>query len=65
MIPQVVTGGLECIGLPASALTAKNKINVLRRVISPRVVESINKGEIQIVEPELAESVVEAIKTVL
>lgn len=63
MTPQVVTVGLGYIGLPTSALIAKNKINVLGVDISPRVVDTINRGEIHIVEPDLDEAVAEAVKS--
>ncbi len=51
--PEVVTIGLGYIGLPTSALIAKNKIKVLGVDISPIVVDTINRGKIHIVEPEL------------
>ena len=45
--------GLGYIGLPTAALMAKNGINVLGVDVNPDVVETVNKGKIHIVEPEL------------
>ncbi|WP_319230300.1 UDP-N-acetyl-D-mannosamine dehydrogenase [Draconibacterium orientale] len=45
--------GLGYIGLPTAALMAKNGINVLGVDVNPAVVETVNKGKIHIVEPEL------------
>jgi len=45
--------GLGYIGLPTAALMAKNGVNVLGVDVNPEVVETVNKGEIHIVEPEL------------
>ena len=59
--PQVVTIGLGYIGLPTSALIAKHGISVLGVDINSSVVETINKGEIHIVEPELDEIVSDAV----
>ena len=53
MKPEVVTIGLGYIGLPTSALIASHKTNVLGVDISQDVVDTINKGEIHIVEPDL------------
>jgi UDP-N-acetyl-D-mannosaminuronic acid dehydrogenase len=50
---KVVMLGLGYIGLPTAALIAKNKIKVLGVDVNPSVVETINRGEIHIVEPEL------------
>jgi len=55
--------GLGYIGLPTAALLGYNKINVLGVDINPSVVETINKGEIHIVEPGLGEMVKEAVTT--
>lgn len=49
MNPEVVTIGLGYIGLPTSALIAKNKTSVLGVDINQQVVDIINKGEIHIV----------------
>ena len=61
MNPEVVTVGLGYIGLPTSALIANNHINVLGVDISPAVVDTINAGEIHIVEPGLDKAVAEAV----
>ncbi len=45
--------GLGYIGLPTAALIASKEINVLGIDVKKDVVDTINKGEIHIVEPEL------------
>ena len=45
--------GLGYIGLPTAALMAQNKLEVLGVDIKEDVVNTINRGEIHIVEPEL------------
>ena len=50
---KVVVMGLGYIGLPTAALIASKGINVLGVDINPKVVETINKGEIHILEPDL------------
>ncbi|AUP79393.1 UDP-N-acetyl-D-mannosamine dehydrogenase [Flavivirga eckloniae] len=60
--PEVVMVGLGYIGLPTAALIAKNKTVVHGVDINPKVVETINKGEIHIVEPELDIAVANAVK---
>ena len=50
---SVVTIGLGYIGLPTSALIASNGVPVYGVDINQNVVDTINKGEIHIVEPEL------------
>jgi UDP-N-acetyl-D-mannosaminuronic acid dehydrogenase len=60
--PEVVMIGLGYIGLPTAALIAQNKYYVHGVDINPNVVETINKGEIHIVEPELDVAVAEAVK---
>lgn len=60
--PEVVMIGLGYIGLPTAALIAQNKVNVHGVDINPNVVETINRGEIHIVEPELDEAVENAVK---
>lgn len=50
---KVVISGLGYIGLPTAALIAKNKIKILGVDINQKVVDTINKGEIHIVEPDL------------
>jgi UDP-N-acetyl-D-mannosaminuronic acid dehydrogenase len=61
MQPKVVTIGLGYIGLPTSALIAQNEIQVHGVDISRNVVDTINRGEIHIVEPDLDKSVAEAV----
>lgn len=46
--------GLGYIGLPTAAILASKGYNVSGVDIDPQVAETINKGEIHIVEPELA-----------
>lgn len=50
---KVVMVGLGYIGLPTAALIAKNNINVLGIDVNQDVVNTINKGKIHIVEPDL------------
>jgi UDP-N-acetyl-D-mannosaminuronic acid dehydrogenase len=63
MSQKVVMIGLGYIGLPTAALIAKNKINVHGVDINQHVVDTINRGEIHIVEPELDVAVSEAVKS--
>ncbi|WP_055447267.1 UDP-N-acetyl-D-mannosamine dehydrogenase [Lacinutrix mariniflava] len=51
--PSVVMVGLGYIGLPTAALIASKSINVTGVDIHQHVVDTINKGEIHIVEPDL------------
>lgn len=51
---EAVMMGLGYIGLPTAAIMAKNGIKVIGVDINKSVVETVNKGEIHIVEPELA-----------
>jgi len=60
--PQVVMIGLGYIGLPTAALIAQNKTYVHGVDINPNVVDTINAGEIHIVEPELDNAVANAVK---
>jgi len=60
--PQVVMIGLGYIGLPTAALIASKSIKVHGVDINPKIVETINKGEIHIVEPELDIAVANAVK---
>ncbi|MDA8874185.1 UDP-N-acetyl-D-mannosamine dehydrogenase [Winogradskyella sp.] len=60
--PEVVMIGLGYIGLPTAALIAQNETFVHGVDINPKVVETINKGEIHIVEPELDIAVANAVK---
>ena len=61
MNPEVVTVGLGYIGLPTSALIASHGTNVLGVDINQSVVETINKGKIHIVEPDLGKIVSDAV----
>ena len=61
MKTEVVTLGLGYIGLPTSALIAKNKTHVHGVDINSEVVDTINRGEIHIVEPGLREVVTKAV----
>jgi UDP-N-acetyl-D-mannosaminuronic acid dehydrogenase len=61
MKPEVVTIGLGYIGLPTSALIASHGTNVLGVDINQNVVDTINKGKIHIVEPDLEQIVSEAV----
>lgn len=45
--------GLGYIGLPTAALIASKQISITGVDISEHVVETINRGEIHIVEPDL------------
>lgn len=45
--------GLGYIGLPTAAVFASRKIQVIGVDVSPSAVETINRGEIHIVEPDL------------
>lgn len=60
--PEVVMIGLGYIGLPTAALIASNKVNVLGVDINQKVVDTINRGEIHITEPELDTVVASAVK---
>jgi len=50
---KVTMIGLGYIGLPTAALLAKHKVKVHGVDINQEVVETINRGEIHIVEPNL------------
>lgn len=60
--PEVVMIGLGYIGLPTAALIASNNVKVHGVDINPTVVETINRGEIHIVEPSLDNAVASAVK---
>ncbi len=60
--PEVVMIGLGYIGLPTAALIASSKVHVHGVDINQEVVDTINKGEIHIVEPELDVAVANAVK---
>src|SRR5690625_1500585 len=57
----VATLGLGYIGLPTSALIASHNISVHGVNISQQVVDTINAGEIHIIEPDLGEAVEKAV----
>jgi UDP-N-acetyl-D-mannosaminuronic acid dehydrogenase len=59
--PEVVMMGMGYIGLPTAALIAQNKVKVLGVDINPKIVDTINKGKIHIIEPELDIAVSEAV----
>lgn len=59
---KVVTIGLGYIGLPTSALIAKNGINVHGVDLNQEVVNTINAGKIHIVEPSLEDVVAQVVK---
>ena len=59
---SVVTIGLGYIGLPTSALIASKGIPVYGVDINKDVVDTINKGEIHIVEPDLKQIVKESVE---
>lgn len=54
---KAVFMGLGYIGLPTAAVAAKYGVHVIGVDINPEVVDTINKGEIHIVEPGLADVV--------
>jgi len=60
--PEVVMIGLGYIGLPTAALIASNNVKVHGVDINTKVVETINRGEIHIVEPALDVAVASAVK---
>ncbi|HPQ35850.1 MAG TPA: UDP-N-acetyl-D-mannosamine dehydrogenase [Tenuifilaceae bacterium] len=59
---KVTMMGLGYIGLPTAALLAKYKIKIHGVDINQNVVDTINRGEIHIVEPELKDYVKSAVK---
>lgn len=59
--PEVVTIGLGYIGLPTSALICSKGTKALGVDINQNVVDTINQGEIHIVEPELDDYVKKAV----
>ena len=61
--PDVVIVGLGYIGLPTAALIASKNVQVLGIDINPDVVDTINRGDIHIVEPELDTAVAKAVKS--
>lgn len=59
--PEVVMIGLGYIGLPTAALIAQGGAYVYGVDINQHVVDTINRGEIHIVEPDLEQAVAEAV----
>lgn len=55
--PDIVIIGLGYIGLPTAALIASNGYNVFGVDTNQNVVETINKGKIHIIEPDLDKAV--------
>jgi UDP-N-acetyl-D-mannosaminuronic acid dehydrogenase len=55
--------GLGYIGLPTAAFAASKGLNILGVDVNPTVVETINRGEIHIVEPHLGELVKKVIES--
>ena len=53
--------GLGYIGLPTAAIVARHAIHVHGVDVDPRVVETINKGEVHIIEPGLESLVMEGV----
>ena len=60
--PSVVMMGLGYIGLPTAALIASRGLKVTGIDISKKVVDTINKGKIHIVEPDLDGLVYKVVK---
>ncbi|MEO0572682.1 MAG: UDP-N-acetyl-D-mannosamine dehydrogenase [Bacteroidota bacterium] len=60
--PEVVMMGLGYIGLPTAALIAQGGTKVHGVDINQNVVDTINRGEIHIVEPDLGTAVAKAVK---
>ena len=54
---QICFMGLGYIGLPTAAISASKRLKVLGVDINSKVVETINKGKIHIIEPCLGELV--------
>ncbi|MDR0865229.1 MAG: UDP-N-acetyl-D-mannosamine dehydrogenase [Candidatus Symbiothrix sp.] len=55
--------GLGYIGLPTAAFAASKGLNILGVDINPSVVETINRGEIHIIEPYLGNLVKEVVNS--
>ena len=60
--PEVVMIGLGYIGLPTAALIASQKICVHGVDVNQHVVDTVNQGDIHIVEPDLKEAVSKAVR---
>jgi len=55
--------GLGYIGLPTAIVAADNGIEVIGVDVNPKVVETINRGKIHIVEPGLADLAAKVVKS--
>lgn len=60
---KVVFVGLGYIGLPTAAVAAHHGYKVVGVDVNPTVVETVNRGEVHIVEPNLAQVVREAVES--
>ena len=60
-IETVAVIGLGYIGLPTAAILAGNGIHVIGVDVNPGTVESVNRGEVPFVEPDLASYVAGAV----
>lgn len=60
-IETVAVIGLGYIGLPTAAILAGNGIHVIGVDVNPHTVESVNRGEVPFVEPDLASYVAGAV----
>lgn len=63
MSKRITTIGLGYIGLPTSALMAQNEFEVFGVDVNPKIVETINRGKIHIVEPALEDIVLKAVQS--
>lgn len=61
-IERVAVIGLGYIGLPTAAMFASRKLQVIGVDVNPKAVETINRGEIHIIEPDLDMLVQAAVK---
>tara|TARA_R110002124_G_scaffold281837_1_gene456524 strand:+ start:2886 stop:4154 length:1269 start_codon:yes stop_codon:yes gene_type:complete len=61
-IKRISVVGLGYIGLPTAAMFASRKIEVVGVDVNQHVVDTINRGEIHIIEPDLDMAVQEAVK---
>lgn len=60
---KAVLMGLGYIGLPTAALLAKNGIMVHGVDVNPKVIDTINRGSVHFIEPDLEVIVKEAVRT--
>lgn len=60
---QICFMGLGYIGLPTAAISAEKGFKILGVDINSKVVETINKGEIHIIEPGLGELVKQVVES--